>query len=131
MDSKDSGQHYLLGVGYEGTGKLQEAISQCEQAIATSGDSQSTVALAHAYSVIGRKAEAEKILRDLERKANSASPYTMATIYAGLGDNDKAFEFLERGYSEKSLDKSSLKSGLVLDSLRPDPRFQSLLRRMV
>jgi hypothetical protein len=68
----------------------------------------------------------------LERKAkvNSASPYTMATIYAGLGDNDKAFEFLERGYSEKSLDKSSLKSGLVPDSLRPDPRFQSLLRRM-
>jgi tetratricopeptide (TPR) repeat protein len=132
LDSKDSGQHYFLGVGYEGTGKLQEAISQCEQAIATSGDSQSTVALAHAYSVIGRKAEAEKILRDLERKAkvNSASPYTMATIYAGLGDNDKAFEFLERGYSEKSLDKSSLKSGLVLDSLRPDPRFQSLLRRM-
>jgi tetratricopeptide (TPR) repeat protein len=84
LDSKDSGQHYFLGVGYEGTGKLQEAISEYEQAIATSGDSQSTVALAHACSVMGRKAEAEKILRDLERKAkvNSGSPYTMATIYA-------------------------------------------------
>ena len=91
------------------------------------------VALAHAYSATGKKAEAEKILRDLERKAKetSASPYTMATIYAGLGENDKAFEFLEKAYSEKSLDISwSLKSDLLLDSLRPDPRFQNLLRRM-
>jgi TolB-like protein/DNA-binding winged helix-turn-helix (wHTH) protein/Tfp pilus assembly protein PilF len=128
-------QHYFLGVGYEGTGKLQEAISEYQQAIATSADSQSAVALAHAYSAIGRKAEAETILRDLERKAkvNSASPYTMATIYAGLGENDKAFELLERGYSEKSIESlevSSLESGLVLNSLRPDARFQSLLDRM-
>jgi hypothetical protein len=57
---------------------------------------------------LGKKAEAEKILRDLERKLKetSASPYTMATIYAGLGENDKAFEFLEKAYSEKSLDIS-------------------------
>ena len=54
----------------------------------------------------------------------------MATIYAGLGENDKAFEFLEKAYSEKSLDISSLKSDLLLDTLRPDPRFQNLLRRM-
>ena len=91
------------------------------------------VALAHAYSAIGKKAEAEKILRDLEHKAKetSASPYTMATIYAGLGENDKAFEFLEKAYSEKSLDITlSLQSDLLLDSLRSDPRFQSLLRRI-
>ena len=71
-----------------------------------SGDSRSVVALAHAYSAVGKKAEAEKILRDLERKlkATSASPYTMATIYAALGENDKAFEFLEKAYSEKSFD---------------------------
>ena len=54
----------------------------------------------------------------------------MATIYAGLGETDKAFESLEKGYSEKSLDISGLKSDLVLDSLRPDPRFQNLLQRI-
>jgi predicted Zn-dependent protease len=89
--------------------------------------------LAHAYSAAGKKAEAEKILRDLERKAKHtpASPYTMATIYAGLGENDKAFEFLEKSYSEKSLIlPSSLKSDLLLDTLRPDPRFQNLVRRI-
>src|SRR5579864_3758537 len=132
LDPKVRFQHYFLGVGYEGTGKLQDAISEYQQAIALSGDSQSKVALAHAFTTIGKKAEAEMILRDLERKLQetSASPYTMATIWAGLGQNDKAFDFLERAYLEKSLDISSLKSGLVLDSLHPDPRFQNLLGRI-
>jgi len=133
LDPKDWMQHYFLGVGYEGTGKLQEAISEYQKAIEMSGGSQGVVALAHAYSAVGRKAEAEKILRDLERKSKetSTSPYTMATIYAGLGKNDKAFEFLEKAYSQKSLGLSwSLKSDSLLDSLRPDPRFQGLLRGM-
>jgi TolB-like protein/DNA-binding winged helix-turn-helix (wHTH) protein/Tfp pilus assembly protein PilF len=132
LDPNDSFQHYFLGVGYEGTGKLAEAISEYQKAIAMSADSQSIVALAHAYSAIGKKAEAEKILRDLERKlgGTSASSYSMATIYAGLGQNDKAFDFLERAYSAKSLDMSSIKSGLVLDSLHRDPRFQKLLGRI-
>jgi TolB-like protein/DNA-binding winged helix-turn-helix (wHTH) protein/Tfp pilus assembly protein PilF len=133
LDPKDWFQHYALGVGYEGTGKLQEAISEYQKAIEMSGGSQGAVALAHAYLAVGRKAEAEKILRDLERKSKetSASPYAMATIYAGLGENDKAFEFLEKAYSQKSLGiPLSLSSDLVLESLRPDPRFQSLLRRV-
>jgi TolB-like protein/DNA-binding winged helix-turn-helix (wHTH) protein/Tfp pilus assembly protein PilF len=133
LDPKDWMQHYFLGVGYEATGKLQEAISEYQKAIEMSAGSQGVVALAHAYSAVGRKAEAEKILRDLERKSREtlASPYTMATIYAGLGENDKAFHFLEKAYSQKSLGiPSSLSSDLLLESLRPDPRFQNLLGRI-
>ncbi|MGA7416170.1 MAG: tetratricopeptide repeat protein, partial [Bryobacteraceae bacterium] len=133
LDPKDSYQHRALGIGYEGTGKLQEAISEYQQAIAISGDSKSVVALAHALRAVGKKAEAETTLRDLEHKAkeSSASPYTMATIYAGLNENEKAFEFLEKAYSEKSLDlTSSIKSDMLLDGLRSDPRFRDLLRRM-
>lgn len=103
LDPKDSHQHFYLGVGYEGTGKLQEAISEYQKSIEISDDFQSpAVALAHAYSATGRKADAERILRDLERKSKetSVSPYTMATIYAGLGENDKAFDFLEKAYTE-------------------------------
>ena len=133
LNPNDKLQHYTLGVGYEGTGKLQEAISEYQKAAETWDDSQSVVALAHAYSAAGKKNEAEKILRNLERKLKGslASPYTMATIYTGLGENNKAFEFLEKSYSEKSLDiPLSLKSDLLLDDLRPDPRFQDLLHRM-
>jgi tetratricopeptide (TPR) repeat protein len=133
LDPKDWSLHLALGIGFEGTGKLEEAISEYQQAIAISGGSEGVVALAHAFRAIGKKAEAEKILRDLERKArkSSASPYTMATIYAGLNENEKAFGFLERAYSEKSLGLvGSIKSDLLLDGLRSDPRFQNLLRRM-
>jgi adenylate cyclase len=133
LDPKDWSLHLALGIGFEGTGKLQEAIFEYQQAIAMSGGSEGVVALAHAFRAIGKKAEAEKILRDLERKAkkSSASPYTMATIYAGLNENEKAFGFLEKAYSEKSLGLvGSLKSDLLLDGLRSDPRFRDLLRRI-
>jgi TolB-like protein/DNA-binding winged helix-turn-helix (wHTH) protein/Tfp pilus assembly protein PilF len=133
LDPKDWYEHYMLGIGYEGTGKLEEAISEYQKAIAMSGGSETVVALARAYAATGKKAKARKILRDLERTAteSSASPYTMATIYAGLNENEKAFEFLEKAYSEKFLGLSSfLKSDLALDCLRSDARFQKLLRRV-
>jgi tetratricopeptide (TPR) repeat protein len=134
LDPNDWSQHYNLGVGYEGTGKLQEAISGYQKAMEMSGGSPGpAVALAHAYAAVGRKAEAAKILHDLQRKLKGtpASPYTMATIYAALGENDRAFEFLDKAYSEKSLGiPSSLKSDFLLDSLRPDPRFQDPLQRI-
>jgi TolB-like protein/DNA-binding winged helix-turn-helix (wHTH) protein len=133
LDPKEWSQHYTLGMGYEGTGRLQEAISEYQQAVAMSGDSESVAALAHALRATDKKAEAEQMLRDLERKAtkSAAPPYTMATIYAGLGNNEKAFEFLEKAYSEKSLNlPRSLKSDQLLDSLRSDRRFQDLLRRV-
>jgi TolB-like protein/DNA-binding winged helix-turn-helix (wHTH) protein/Tfp pilus assembly protein PilF len=133
FDPEDAFLHYLLGVGYEATGKLPEAISQYQKAMKTWDDPTVGVALAHVYSAAGRKAEANKILRDLQRmsKQTLVRSYTMATIYAGLGENDKAFELLEKACSEKSLDISfSLKSDLLLDDLRADPRFQSMLRRI-
>jgi TolB-like protein/DNA-binding winged helix-turn-helix (wHTH) protein/Tfp pilus assembly protein PilF len=132
LDPRDWNQHYFLGAGYEQTGKPQEAIAEYKKAMAD-GAEDAAVALAHAYSAAGSKSEAQKILRDLERKSNETyvAPYTVATIYAGLGQNDKAFEFLEKAYAEKSLDISeSLKSDHLLDGLRSDPRFESLLRRM-
>jgi TolB-like protein/Tfp pilus assembly protein PilF len=133
VDPNNWFQHYHLGVGYEGVGKLQDAISEYQKSIELSDDDPgATISLAHAYLAVGKKAEAEKILRDLERKSKSAyvSPYTMATLYAGLGDKDRAFELLEKAYLERSLDISSLQADLRLDNLRPDARFQHLLSRM-
>jgi TolB-like protein/DNA-binding winged helix-turn-helix (wHTH) protein/Tfp pilus assembly protein PilF len=133
LDPNSSWQQYNLGVGYEGTGKLQEAIAEYRNAMAMPGDDvpRTTVALAHAYTGLGRKAEAEKVLRDLERNPKAAaSPYTMATIYAGRGEKDKALASLERACAEKSFDVEQLTSDLLLDSLRSDARFQDLLRHL-
>ena len=134
LDPKDWSHHYTLGVGYEGTGKLPEAISEYQQAVQLSaGDPGSTAALAHAFAVTGKKPEAEKILHDFERKSKGAqvSPYLMATMFASLGDKDRAFEFLEKAYQERSLGLTEdLKADLRIDSLRSDPRFQTLVQRI-
>ena len=126
--------HYWLGVGYEGSGQTREAIPEYQKATELrQGDSDATAALAHAYATTGRKAEALKILREWQRQSETSyvSPYMIATVHAGLGDKDKAFEFLEKAYQERSPDLPYfLRADLRMDSLRSDPRFQDLVHRM-
>ena len=67
----------------------------------------------------------------MERKSKVSfvSPYMIASIYAGLGDKGKAFEFLEKAYQERSWDIAwQIKADLRIDNLRSDARFQALLR---
>jgi len=131
-------EHFYLGVGYEGTGKQLESVAEYQKAVELSGgDQDATAALAHAYAGVGRRAETQKILRDalrdLEQESTKVkvSPYLIATLYAALGDKDRAFRFLERAYREKSLDLSwHLNADLRIDNLRSDPRYQSLLSRV-
>jgi hypothetical protein len=56
--------------------------------------------------------------------------YSIAIIYAGLNDKDKAFEWLNKAYDERSHFIALLKVDSVLDNLRPDPRFADLVRRV-
>jgi TolB-like protein/DNA-binding winged helix-turn-helix (wHTH) protein/Flp pilus assembly protein TadD len=127
-------EHENLAVGYEGTGKLLEATAEYQKAVEMSGgDQDALAALAHAYALIGRRPEAEKILRGLQEKSKHVyvSPYLIATIYAGLGDKDTAFQFLEKAYRERSLEIGwHLKADLRIDNLRSDPRFHDLLHRV-
>ena len=126
--------HHFLAVGYDGLGHESDAVSEYQKAVELShGDTDAVAGLAHAYTTMGRRAEAEKILSDLLRqsKRNYVSPYMIATIYAGLGNKGKAFDFLENAYQERSPDiPYFLKADLRLDTLRSDPRFQDLVRRV-
>ena len=133
-DSNSWLAHHLLGVGYDGSGQALEAIPEYKKAVELSeNDQDPTAALAHAYAATAKREEAKKILRQWQHQAETSyvSPYMIATVYAGLGDKDEAFEFLEKAYQEKSSDLPYfLKADLRIDSLRSDPRFQNLLRRM-
>ena len=134
IEPNDWLQHFFLGAGYEGSGKPADAIAEYQKAMALSDNNEDpTAALAHAYAATGRRAEAMAILRALEKKSRTeyVSPYMLATIYAGLGDKDRAFALLERAYEERSSGLTwAFRSDLRLDNLRSDARYQSLSRRI-
>jgi TolB-like protein/DNA-binding winged helix-turn-helix (wHTH) protein/Flp pilus assembly protein TadD len=123
-----------LAVGYEGSGQLPEAVAAFQKAVEISNGNQDVVAgLAHAYAAMGRTAETRKLLNNLRRQSSTIymSPYVIATVYAALGDKDKAFEFLDKAYQERSLNLSwHIVADLRIDNLRSDPRFQELLHKM-
>jgi TolB-like protein/DNA-binding winged helix-turn-helix (wHTH) protein len=129
----DWSAHARLGAGFEGTGKLPEAIAEYQKASDLSnGNFDAIASLGHAYAAIGNRGQAEAILRGLEQKAKDgrASPYLAATVYAGLGNKDRAFQLIEQAYREKSLDIAwTLKPDVRTANLRSDPRFDDLLRR--
>ena len=63
-------------------------------------------------------------------KPQKISPYNIAVVYAGLNDKDQAFEWLNRAYEARCFGMTQLKVETVVDNLRSDPRFKSLLKRM-
>jgi tetratricopeptide (TPR) repeat protein len=84
------------------------------------------------YAVSGRRADALKIAKEVEKLSSHAYVdfYQLATIYAGLGDKNEAFRLLEKGYRERSASMPYLVVDPFWDSLRSDPRFQDLIRRV-
>jgi len=124
----------VIGFGYEGSGQLPQAVAEYEKAVELSPlEQDSAAALAHAHAAGGSRAKAKEIVDELQRRSRTSyvSPYMIAAIYAGLGDKDKAFEFLEKAYQERSSDLPYfVRSDLRVDNLRSDPRFEDLLNRM-
>ena len=80
----------------------------------------------------GRKEEAEKLLVELNdlSQRRYVSAYDLALIHTGLGENDRAFQFLEKAYQERSSALSWLRVDQRLDKLRSNPRFSDLQRRV-
>lgn len=84
------------------------------------------------YAISGNITKSFEILNDLT-KVDYSEPIDfcdIAVIYGALGDNDKAFEYLERAYESKFSHLFLLKVDARFDPLRSDPRFESLLKRI-
>ncbi len=86
----------------------------------------------HGYAVSGRKAEALKIIRELQERSKKefVPSYTIATIYAGLGEKEQALHHLTKSYEEGSFYMIHLKVEPILDPLRSDSRFTDLMRKV-
>src|SRR5262249_42501542 len=88
--------------------------------------------LGEAYAAAGRRDEAHNVLEQLQElsKQRYVTPYVVGRIYATLGQMDEAFRWLETAYQQRAEWMVLLKVDPCLDALRPDPRFQDLMRRM-
>ena len=133
MDPNSWFARMFLGLSYEASGDLPRAIAECQKA----REIETTIPwpsaeLAHAYAASGRKSEAEEILKQFkDRSRQSYVPaYNFAEIYIGLGDKEQALASLEKAYADRSMLMTFIKVDPQFDSLRSDPRFKDLLRRV-
>ena len=126
MDPNFARVHLRLASAYQNIGMYQEAIAELKKVNAEGGQ------LAYAYAVAGQRDQAQKLLNDLKElsKQQYVSPFDFALIHMGLGDKDQAFEWLNKTFDENPYRLSMLKVSPRFDSLRSDPRFDDLLRRM-
>jgi hypothetical protein len=104
-----------------------------QKAEEVSGHRPDTVAiLAHAQAACGNRAEAVKLLDQLQKLSAQryVSPYDMAVVYAGMGDKTRALDWLEKAFESRCLQMVYLKVDALLDGLRSEARFQDLQRRV-
>src|SRR5689334_6024001 len=121
-----------LGLAYEAKGMYPEAIAEFQTGVKLSGSPLMLALLGHAYAVAGKKAEAQQVLNDLQQlpPQRYVSPYTVAAIYAGLGDQEQAFKWLDRAVEERDIWLMNLKVDPVFAKLRSQRRFTDTLARI-
>lgn len=125
--------HWFMGYTLIAKGQPEQAIPELEKAVQLSDRSPAVIGvLVRAYAHAGRRTDALRMLEELKRRSKTGYVPAGAFInaYLGLGDNEQAFVWLERGYEEKSGIMPLLKAHPHFDPIRGDPRFADLLRRV-
>jgi eukaryotic-like serine/threonine-protein kinase len=129
-DSSDVLAKWGLALVEEQQGRLDDAIAILEPVTGSSFNRKAS--LAHIYAVAGKSARARSVL--VELRAATAGKYVpaywFALVHAGLGERDQALRYLERAYEERSTVLAYLPIDPRLASLRDDPRFIALARRL-
>jgi tetratricopeptide (TPR) repeat protein len=115
---------------YDGKGMYQEAVAEYQRLITAGPTTSIHCFLGYALAQSGKKSEAQAILEKLKTTKDYVSPAELAVLYAGLGDKEGAFASLEKAYSVHDIQMQYLKVDPHFDSLRSDPRFNELLRKV-
>jgi eukaryotic-like serine/threonine-protein kinase len=133
MDPTSAVAYEVLGASYAAKGMYREALPAMETASALNrGSAMSLAYLGYVRARLGEREEARRILAQLteDSKQRYTPALDFAIIHVGLDEKDQALAWLEKAYEERSNRLAYLKREAVWDSLRPDPRFKDLLRRI-
>ena len=133
LDQNSTFAHRILGFALLQKGKFDEAIAALKKAVKfSSGGLAFEAHLGYAYALAGKTKEAARVLGQLDKLARKGyvSSYYFAVIHLGLGEIEQTFEWLEKAYDERSGFMPFLNVEPMLDTVRSDPRFADLQRRV-
>jgi tetratricopeptide (TPR) repeat protein len=132
MDPSFTLAHHHLAQVYTMQGRFPEALEEFQNAKLLEESAFALGHLGRIYALMGKRSEALKILDRLNElsKQSYVSPYRRTMIYAALGEMDRAFEWLEKAYLDRSEELAWLNIFPVPGNFRSDPRFTDLLRRI-
>ncbi len=122
----------MLGWVYLKQGRNSEAIAELQKAVAAGGDRRIFTSLGYALAISGKTAEALRLLKDIKAKyeRHESLGKDVAGVYAGLGDKDQVFVWLEKDFQARVGPLSRIRWELPFESVRSDPRYTDLRRRM-
>ncbi len=125
--------HATVGWAHVLKGDYQEGLASLEKAVVFApGDTLWLAQLGQAYAVAGETAKAREILAQLEALSTQryVSPYHLAYVHTGLGELDRAMDWLESAYEHRAGAVYGIKGSFLFRSLHSHPRFKALLRKM-
>jgi Tfp pilus assembly protein PilF len=126
--------HLFAASAYIQKGMYREAIAEATRARDLSGGNAEAIAtIGYALAMSGKRDEARAVLDELKKRTTEryVPPYDFALVYNGLGERDEAFAWLERGVEQRDPKMIFLKVEPKWNNLRDDPRFVSLLERIL
>lgn len=133
LNPKSAGARWIRGMAYQQKKMYEQAIKDYRDALELSpGNSNILAALGHVYASSGNISAAHKTLDTLFvwNKKEPVSPFFFALVYAGLNDKEKALEWLQKAYEEKSGSVRYLKMEPRLQNLRNEPRYTALMKKI-
>ena len=125
--------HEELGLAYLAKKLYPEALTEFQKAVELSGRARRSLGyFGFALAITGRRDEALAVIKELQRKyeKHEALGQDLAAVYAGLGEKDQAFAWLEKSFQDRSGQLGRTWWEPPFESLRSDARFTDLLRRM-
>lgn len=125
--------HVLLGRAQLLQGQIPDSIAELRKALDLSeGDNNEVGALAYGLAAAGQPVEANKLLKDLNERAQQTyvQPLALAMVHLALGDRNEALDWLGKAFDDRSAGLVNLKVDPVFDTLRSDARFQNLVQKV-
>lgn len=133
MDPSWFNGHFHMGLIDVMDGRLAESIPHLQKSVELAPSALRPVGmLGYSFAMVGRRAEALELLKQLEARytVGVATASNIATIYIGLGEKEKAYEWLEKGFQDKDIEITRSHWYPQFNSLREEQRFKELMQKV-